>query len=174
MSSLTSNQAADRLFLDESRRVLAKAHEKIVHCLEQLSEDQIHWRPFEKQNSIANLILHLCGNMRQWIISGVGGAIDVRHRPSEFSDRARYSRQQLLDKLAQMLREADAALARLDPASLTQSRRIQAFDTSVLGAILQAISHFVGHSQEIIYITRLQLREAYKFKFVPTKEQGGE
>jgi uncharacterized damage-inducible protein DinB len=162
------------LFIQSARATLAKAHEKIVHCMNQLSDDQLNWRPYEKQNSIANLVLHLCGNMRQWIISGAGGAADTRHRPSEFSDRARYSRQQLLDKLAQLVREADAVLEKMDPAILTQSRRIQAFDTTVLGGIMQAVSHFFGHSQEIIYITRLQLREAYKFKFVPSKEQGGE
>jgi uncharacterized damage-inducible protein DinB len=160
--------------VNESRDTLAKAQGKIVHCLNQLSDDQLNWRPFEQQNSIANVILHLCGNLRQWIVSGVGGAADVRHRASEFSDRTRHTKQELLEKLEQTVREADQTLAAFDPAKLLEPRRVQAFDTNVLAAIFDTVSHFVGHSHEIVYITRLQLREKYKFQFVPTKEQGGE
>src|SRR5688572_1810973 len=92
--------------IHESRETLRKAHEKIVHCINQLNDDQLNWRPFEQQNSIANVVLHLCGNLRQWIVSGVGGVPDMRHRASEFSDRKRYGKQDLLDRLAATVHEA--------------------------------------------------------------------
>ena len=160
--------------LHESRDTLRKAHAKITHCINQLDDEQLNWRPFEQQNSIANVVLHLCGNLRQWIVSGVGGAADSRQRASEFSDRKRYAKQDLLDRLAATVREADATMARFDPDKLLEPRVVQAFNVTVLAAIFDTISHFVGHSHEIVYITRLQLREKYKFQFVPTKEQGGE
>ena len=174
MSSSSPSADVGRLFIEETRKKLAAAHGKIVHCIEQLSDDQLNWRPFEQHNSLANILLHLCGNLRQWIISGVGGAPDVRNRLAEFSDRARYHKDELLKKLEQTVRESDEVLSKFDTARLTEKRRVQAFDVTVMGAIFDTVSHFVGHSQEIIYITRLQLREKYQFKFVPTKEQGGE
>ena len=69
--------------------------------------------------------------------------------------------------------ERDATLARVTPETILQSRQIQSFDVTVLSAIFDCIAHFVGHSHEVVYITRLQLKEKYRFKFVPqTKEQG--
>jgi uncharacterized damage-inducible protein DinB len=174
VSSSIHSTDAGRLFIAETRKKLGAAHGKIVHCIEQLSDDQFNWRPFEQHNSLANILLHLCGNLRQWIISGVGGVPDVRNRVAEFSGRARYHKDELLKKLEQTVWESDEVLAKFDIAKLTDKRRVQAFDVTVMGAIFDTVSHFVGHSQEIIYVTRLQLGQKYQFKFVPTKEQGGE
>ena len=66
---------------------------KIKHCLGQLNDEQVWWRPQESMNSIGNLILHLCGNVRQWIVTGIGGALDVRDRPREFSERETISKE---------------------------------------------------------------------------------
>src|SRR5947199_5977128 len=111
-------------YIAAARRNLAEAHEKIIHCLDQLDEEQINWRPLEQQNSIANLILHLCGNVRQWIIAGVEQLPDTRHRPSEFSDRGRYTRDDLLTRLAEVVRQADATLSPVTEQTLLQPRRI--------------------------------------------------
>jgi uncharacterized damage-inducible protein DinB len=168
----TNKDVADAV-IAEARTTLREAHEKIVHCLDQLNDDQFNWRPFEQQNSLANILLHLCGNMRQWIIAGIEQLPDTRHRPSEFSDRTKHSKADLVKRLAQTVAEADATLSRVTADTITQPRRIQGFDTNVMYAIFHTVSHFVGHSQEIIYITRLQLKEKYRYKFVPqTKEQG--
>jgi uncharacterized damage-inducible protein DinB len=155
------------------QRVLANAHRKIEHCMNQLSDDQLNWRPFELQNSIANVVLHLCGNMTQWIIAGIEQRPDTRRRQAEFDDRKRYTRAELTERLAAVVREADETLSRITPTTITQPRRVQAHDVSVIDAIVDSVSHFIGHSHEIVYITRLQLRETYKFMFVPTREQGG-
>ena len=160
--------------LHESRETLRKAHGKITHCINQLNDDLLNWRPFESQNSIANVILHLCGNLRQWIVSALRDVPDERHRASEFSDRKRYSKRDLLDRLAATIREADQTLADFDAQRLLDERVVQSFKVTAMAAIFDTISHFVGHTHEIVYITRLQLREAYKFQFVPTKEQGGD
>jgi uncharacterized damage-inducible protein DinB len=171
--SMPTNQDVAAAVIAEARTTLREAHAKIVHCLDQLDDDQFNWRPFEPANSLANLLLHLCGNMRQWIINGIDQKPDTRHRPSEFSDRKPYAKAELMQRLDDTVKEADATLSRVTAETITQPRRIQGFDASVMHAVFHTVSHFVGHSQEIIYITRLQLREKYRFKFVPqTKEQG--
>jgi hypothetical protein len=145
----------------------------IRHCLEQLSEEQVWWRPAEEMNSIANLILHLCGNLRQWIVSGIGGAEDVRNRPAEFSERGPIPKSELLEQLAGTVAEAKGTLLDASAANLLQPRRIQSFETNGVGAVFHSVSHFRGHTQEIVHLTRVQLGPAYRYAFVPkTPEQG--
>lgn len=154
-------------------RELDNAVNKITHCLDQLSEEQVWWRPTESMNSIANLILHLCGNVRQWIISGVGGAEDTRNRPQEFSERGPVPKDELLRRLNATVAEAKATLENVSAADLVQSSRIQGFDVTGIAAIFHSVSHFQGHTQEIIHMTRCQLGDEYRFDFVPkTPEEG--
>src|SRR2546421_6370678 len=158
-------------FVTAARDCLSEGLRKINHCLSQLTDDQLWWRPREGQpgemNSIANLMLHLSGNLGQWIISGIGGAKDIRNRPAEFADRSRAPASDVLSKLRQTVAAADAVLAKLDAQQLVQPRRIQGFDTTVLAAAFDTIAHFRGHVQEIIHMTREQLGGAYRFDFVP-------
>ncbi len=124
-------------------------------------------------NSIANIVLHLCGNLRQWIVSAVGGATDVRNRPQEFSARGPLSKNELLEQLNGVVTEAEAALGRFDDKELLASRNVQGFDGTVLSAVFGCLTHLSGHTQEIIYITRLQLADAYRFAWVPTTPEQG-
>jgi Protein of unknown function (DUF1572) len=155
-------------FIMASRESLSEGFRKIEHCVSQLSDDQLWWRPKPDMNSIANLLLHLCGNMRQWIISGIGGTKDIRNRPAEFADQSHRPKAELLAKLKSIITEADTILVALDEKQLVAARRIQGFDTHVLTAAFDTIAHFRGHVQEIIHMTRQQLGEKYKFDFVPT------
>src|SRR6266550_7399818 len=84
---------------------------KIERCLERLTDEQIWWRPNAQSNSIGNLLLHLSGNARQWIVCGVGGAADSRDRNAEFAQRDMISREELRSILKHTLREVDATLA---------------------------------------------------------------
>jgi hypothetical protein len=167
-----------QLFLAAARETLAEGFHKIEHCVNQLTNDQVWWRPAaqppataknatSEMNSIANLMFHLAGNIRQWIIAGVGGAKDVRNRPLEFSDHSRRPKAEVLAQLQKTVAEADAVLARLTPEQLVENRRIQGFDTNVTEALFGMISHFRGHTQEIIHMTREQLGDGYQFDFVP-------
>ena len=120
-------------FIDAAREVLAEGMAKIEHCVNQLDDAGVWWRPAEGQNSIANLMLHLSGNVRQWIIAGVGGAApDVRDRPREFADRSGRPKAEILGLLRRTVAEADGVLSRLTGDGLTQPRRIQGFETNVL------------------------------------------
>jgi hypothetical protein len=159
-------------FIAAARNTLAEGMRKIEHCVGQLNDQQVWWRPRPEMNSIANLMLHLSGNLQQWIVAGVGGAKDVRNRPLEFSDRSIRPKGDVIGLLEKTIAEADAALARLKADQLVSRRRIQGYDTNVIAAIMNTIPHFRGHVQEIIHITRQQLGEKYRFDFVPKgKEQ---
>jgi hypothetical protein len=162
-----------RAYLAAARKRLAACHEKLVHCLTQLEDHQVWWRPQDSLNSIGNVILHLCGNMRQWIVSGVGGTPDVRDRPGEFADRSLLQRDELLRRLREVVAESDAVLAAVDERALLQPRTIQGFRETVLSAVFDCLAHLNGHTQEVVYITRTQMGDAYKFAWVPTPEQGG-
>jgi len=169
----TSDEPVAQAILTAARHRLAAELDLIEHCLRQLPDDDLGWRPAEGQNSFRTIVLHLCGNLRQWIMSGVGGAVDVRDRSGEFSDRAPIPRDELLQRLRGTVAEADAVLDGLDPVSILAPRRIQGFETTALAAILDTICHFGGHAQEITSMTRARLGDRYEFKWVPqTPEQG--
>ena len=154
-------------FASAARACLAEGLRKIEHCLAQLDEEAVWWRPAPEMNSVANLMLHLTGNLRQWIVSGVGGAPDVRNRPLEFADRSARPKAELLAALRAAVGESDKVLSRLTATDLLQPRRIQGFETQVLAAVFDTVAHFRGHTQEIIHITRARLGAAYRFDFVP-------
>jgi hypothetical protein len=158
-------------FTGAARSSLAKSLHKIEHCASQLTEEQFWWRPREDMNSIANLVLHLVGNLRQWAVSGVSSGEDTRNRPREFSDRSGRSKTELLKILRGVIEDVETVLATLTPEQLVASRHIQGSDVNVTAAIMNAVCHFQGHVQEIIHLTREQLGERYQFDFVP---QGAE
>jgi uncharacterized damage-inducible protein DinB len=146
-----------RAFLEESRRYLLGEYAvKIRLCLEQLSDDDLWWRPNGRSNSVGNLLLHLAGNVRQWIVSGVGGAADTRHRQAEFDERGPLPRADVVRRLEAALADCDRVLAGLDPAVLTQDRKIQGRDTNVFRAIYHVVEHFGMHTGQVMYITKLR------------------
>ena len=156
-----------RALIDEAGASLDSSLEKIRHCVEQLSEEQVWWRPAEGMNAIGNLLLHLSGNVRQWIVSGLGGAADVRNRPGEFAERQRIARGELLGRLEQVIAEAKGVLSRMTAEGLMEQRRIQGFEVTGIGVLFSVVPHFQGHTQEIICLTRMQLGDAYKFHWKP-------
>ena len=128
---------------------------KIERCLELLTDEQIWWRAKPQSNSIGNLLLHLSGNVRQWIVCGVGGARDERDRDSEFAQRDMLPRDELLARLKQTLSEADAALAKFDAAKLMERHLIQGCDVTALSAIFHVVEHFSMHTGQIIMMAKM-------------------
>src|SRR5262249_10796002 len=149
------------------------ALERIKHCLGQLTEAQVWWRSQPSLNSIGNLILHLCGNVRQWIVAGLAGTADVRNRPGEFAERGPIAKSELLRNLEAVSDKAQQVLAAVDAGQLVGVRRIQGFDVTGLAAIFSSVAHFRGHAQEIIHMTRLQLGDTYCFAWTPTTSEQG-
>jgi uncharacterized damage-inducible protein DinB len=156
--------AIGQAFLDQSRRYLGDQYlPKIAACVERLSAEDLWWRDNPASNSAGNLLLHLAGNMRQWIISGLGGAPDHRQRQREFDARDGGSAAELLEQLRNTVREADAVLAALEPESLLERRVIQGKDVTVLEAIYHVVEHFSMHTGQIIFLTKLRTGQDLEF-----------
>src|SRR3977135_3586999 len=142
-------------FIASARAYFAEDYlPKIERSLDLLTDEQIWWRANPQSNSIGNLLLHLSGNVRQWIVCGVGGAPDNRDRDSEFAQRDRIPSRELLAGLKQTLSEADAALARFDAGKLRDQYSIQGRDVTALAAIFHVVEHFSMHAGQILYITK--------------------
>ena len=172
MNHLTTNQLTTTV-LESACEVFDECMTKINHCLEQLSDEQVWWRPREDMNSIGNLLLHLSGNVKQWIVSGLGNAADDRNRPAEFSQRGPIPKAELIEQLARCVAEARSVLGKCTAEEMLADRRIQGFEVTGWQAIFDCVPHFKGHSQEIICLTRLQLGNAYRVHWQPqTPEQG--
>lgn len=155
------------------RKTLLGQHLRITHCLSQLSEARIWWRPRPGMNSIANLMLHLRGNVGQWIVAGFGGREFMRDRPGEFAADGDRSKQELESGLAETVNLAADLLSHGDEAALLEPIRVQGFDTTRAGAAMHATTHFEGHAQEIVALTRLQLGESYRPLWFPTTPEQG-
>ena len=154
-------------FISRSRALLNEEYRiKMRRAVEALPSDRLWWRPNAQSNSVGNLLLHLEGNVRQWIVSGVGGAPDVRHRAAEFAATESThgaTAAELLGRLERALDEADAVLARLEPGSLGERRTIQARDVTVLDAVYQVVTHFALHLGQIILIAKAEVPGAIQF-----------
>ena len=136
---------------------------RIKKCLDLLSEEDVWWRSHETNNSVGNLLLHLSGNVRQWIVSGIGGAPDSRQRPLEFSERNPIPKEILWSKLQDAVAEASQVLKTFPAGQLLERRKIQGLDNTALQAIFHVVEHFSLHTGQIIYITKL--REGRDLKF---------
>lgn len=142
------------LFLNYSTRKLDEMTGNLDTCIVKLTEEQVWQRPAEHENTIGNLILHLCGNMRQWVIHGVGGAQDIRTRDLEFSTRSGYTRQQLLDLFHTTVAEAKQIIAAVPHERLVERITPQGRNVAVLEAIYQVVGHVQQHLGQIILLTK--------------------
>ena len=144
-----------QLFLDYSARKLRQLTTRIEDCLGRLTEEQIWARGTESENAVGNLVLHLGGNLRQWIVSAVGGLPDTRRRDEEFAARRGPAPTGLAVRLRETVNQAAAVLETLPPERLTGHISVQNYDLTVLEAVYHVVEHFSGHTGQIIYATKL-------------------
>src|SRR3954463_3419219 len=148
------------VFVAKSRSLLVAEYlPKIESCLACLTDEEVWWRANEASNSIGNLLLHLRGNVTQWIVEGVGGRPRVRTRQQEFDERRRIPAMELLAGLRSIVEEADEILGGLDPGTLLTRRSIQDYDVTVLEAIYHVVEHFGMHTGQIILLTKARTGE---------------
>jgi uncharacterized damage-inducible protein DinB len=160
----TDELAIARAFLARaSEYMLGDYLPKIERCLEKLTDEQIWWRANEESNSIGNLILHLCGNARQWIVCGVGTAPDRRNRDWEFEQRDAIPRGELITLLRMTLADVETTLHAVDPATLLEFRKIQGNDVDILEAVFHVTEHFSMHTGQIIMLTKMMTSDDLRF-----------
>lgn len=160
---ISGERDAATVLIALSRRYLREYLTKIRLAVSVLDDDIVWARPNEASNSIGNLMLHLAGNARQWIVSGVGGAADIRDRQSEFDRRAPLPATSLIDSLEQTVSDVDRVLASLTAADLHTRRTIQASDVSVFEAIYHVVEHFSMHTGQIILLAKSTQPDRIRF-----------
>jgi len=152
-----------KLFIAESRAFLSSDYlPKIERCLEALTDADVWWRANEGSNSIGNLLLHLEGSTRTWIMSVAGGSQIERDRQQEFDERERIPRAELIARLKRTLAEADEVLARLDSGALPERRQTPWEEVTVLWAVYHAVEHFAMHAGQIIMLAKMRSEENLK------------
>ncbi len=135
-------------------RVIDECLVRIKQCLNTLNSGEIWLRQNPNTNSVGNLVLHLSGNIRQYIISGVGGAEDTRIRDMEFETSRNETRAFLIDLLDQTLVESNTVVQTLSDVEFIQEVTIQGFEHTRLSAIIHVIEHLSYHTGQITYFTK--------------------
>jgi uncharacterized damage-inducible protein DinB len=149
--------ARSRYYLMEELRI------KLRRSVEALPLDALWWRPNETSNSVGNLLLHLTGNVQQWIVHGIGGAMDTRDRAAEFAAREGDDAAALLARLEDVLARADEVLGRLTLADLAEMRTIHGLELTVMEAIYHVVQHFAMHTGQVILIAKERAPGAVRF-----------
>jgi len=153
---MSSHQYKQAIISETHKRIIAESIPRIKQCLGELSDDQIWHKANANTNSVGNLVLHLCGNVRQWIMHGLNGQDDVRERDLEFSEKGPLSREVLLSQLDVLVKDLDAALERIVVLDLLEVRMVQKhFHESGVSILFHVTEHFSYHTGQITYYTKM-------------------
>jgi uncharacterized damage-inducible protein DinB len=142
-------------FIQQSIAHFEENTPKIEKCLTELTEDELWHRPNASSNSTGNLILHLCGNITQYILSGLGNIEDKRERDKEFTSTRVLQKEDLLNKLKATVVSAVKIMRSLKDDDLLQKHSVQGRDLSAIGIIIHVVEHYSYHTGQIIYWTKL-------------------
>ncbi|MCF8247481.1 MAG: DUF1572 domain-containing protein [Saprospiraceae bacterium] len=136
------------------RRLMEENVPRIKQCLAELTTEEIWYRPNENSNSVGNLVLHLCGNVRQWLLGGLGGYTDNRQRQQEFDERGPFPTSILLRHLDELMEEADKVLNKLNAEKVLQPVDVQRFTENGVSILVHVIEHFSYHTGQITYYVK--------------------
>jgi uncharacterized damage-inducible protein DinB len=140
---------------------------RIDECVDRLSDEQIWWRPNAATNSVGNVLLHLKGNLSQWMLASLGGVAYERRRSAEFDADASASKAQLLEDLRRVVERCRTIILGLSAEELRRPLRIQGYDIDGYHAVLHAMEHMSYHTGQIVHITKELLGPAARIEFYP-------
>lgn len=168
MEQQQSQLLCDALLKEVKHRLYVECLPRIRACLGKLTETQVWWRPNAQSNSIGNLVLHLNGNVRQWILTGLGGMEDTRRRQAEFDAHGQISVETLLHTLNATMQDILPVIDAVTPNDLLRKRPVQTFEESGLTILVHVTEHFSYHTGQIAWITKMLTAEDLGFyKDVP-------
>jgi len=142
-------------FIQQSIKCIEENTSKIKTCLQQVKEENVWERPNESSNSIGNLLLHLCGNITQYIIATLGSKEDIRNRDAEFAATGGFTKEQLQNKLSAVIDEAISIIKLCDEEKLLQQKSVQVYTLSGIGIILHVTEHYSYHTGQVAFLTKL-------------------
>lgn len=140
---------------DVKIRFFEESFPRIIQCLESLSDEEIWQRPNASSNSIGNLVLHLEGNIRQWLLTGVGGQEDVRKRDEEFEERGPIAASILIHRIQKLCKEAEVVIDQVSAEDLIRENTVQGFSVNVTSILIHLTEHLSYHTGQIAFYTKL-------------------
>lgn len=157
----------DTELIEMHRSKLRELHRRAAEAIGQLDDADVNWRPNEESNAIANLVIHLAGNLKQRLTAGIAGAPDTRDRDGEFNERTPLTRDQALAMWESSIAEADAILASLPPHRLDEPQQIRNRTVTVLDVLFTLATHMAEHVGQILYIAKLRRGSDYRVVSIP-------
>lgn len=152
---MTSVATLRTLLINEvKKRLLEESLPRIKKCLDKLTDEEIWYRPNDNTVSVGNLILHLNGNVRQWILSTFGGYVDTRERSDEFEDHGPIPRVKLIGDLEKTLKETEKILDHIEPEDLARDYPVQGFEEKGMNILIHVTEHFSYHVGQITYYVK--------------------
>ena len=141
------------------RRIHQEGIPRIKKCLSLLSEEQIWYQPNENLNSIGNLILHLEGNVNQWVISTFTDKKDTRVRSSEFDPTRKEQKADLFERLNNLIVNTLEAINNISDVDLIKVYNVQCYKETGVSILIHVIEHFSYHVGQITFYTKFLLNE---------------
>lgn len=154
MNDAYGNALGRALVAETRRRLFDESLPRLETCLSLLTEEEIWHRPNPQTNSVGNLVLHLAGNVRQWIVHALGAAADTRDRSREFAEEGPLPTAHLLERIRSALDDVDRTLDELDPRSLLEPRKVQGFTETGVSILVHVTEHFSYHVGQITYVVK--------------------
>ena len=145
----------ESVFVIYSAEKLGQLHARVQDCLGKLTAEQIWMRNSKNENAVGNLVLHLCGNVNQWIGTGVAGKPDMRVRDQEFAARGDIDAGVLAQRLRATVEDAAHTIRGLGAEALMRRTSVQKYDITVLEAVYHVVEHFSQHTGQIVFATKL-------------------
>ena len=159
--------------LEVQRRLFEESWPRLKRCLDLLEEEEVWLRPNENSNSVGNLVLHLCGNARQWIVSGLGGTPDARRRSEEFAARGPIPKASLHELLDALRPEIIQILDGLTGDDLLKIYNIQGFSENGISVLVHVVEHFSYQVGHVIYFVKARKNLDLGYYAVLKLEQKG-
>lgn len=164
MENSLAQKIRDALIADVKRRLFDESVPRIKKCFSELTEAEIWHRPNENVVSVGNLVLHLCGNLRQWVLTGLGGMSDHRVRQQEFDEIGPVPTEKLLADLDEVMRQVNTVLDALTPEELVRTRSVQGiFEETGVAILVHVTEHFSYHTGQITYFTKTRKNVDLKY-----------
>jgi uncharacterized damage-inducible protein DinB len=162
-----TGDSVEQQFIAEADKYLGEYLRKIEHCTSLLTEAQVWWKPNEACNSAGNLLLHLRGNLSQWVLGGIGGEAIDRHRSAEFAATRTATKSELLAGLADAVARARHTIRGMRSADVARAIQVQGYDTDGLGVVFHVVEHMAYHTGQIVAVTKQLLGPAANIEFYP-------
>lgn len=140
---------------------------RLTTTLARMSHEDLAWRPNAASNSAGNLVVHICGNLRQRYHAGLGGAPDDRNQDAEFAGAGPWARTGLIAMLERTFSEVDAMLASLPAARLGEKQEIRGTPTTVLDVLLRVVGHISEHVGQVVYIAKARQGDGFETLSIP-------